>query len=115
MNDPEVVDASGKAAFQSPAAEDVVVRAIGAETDGRYDLVELTIPPGPGVTPLHVHHANDEAMLVLEGELPVKLGDVRRVLEAGGFAMAPRGLEHTYRNTGADPARVLFVFTPGGH
>jgi quercetin dioxygenase-like cupin family protein len=110
-----VVDERGKAAFQSPAAEDVVVRATGEETDGRYDMVEVTVPPGPAVTPLHVHHDNDEAMYVVEGEVTVRLGEDRHVLETGAYAMAPRGLPHTYRNSGEGPARVLFVYTPGNH
>ncbi len=113
--EPRVVDRAGKATFQSPAAEDVVVRATGDETDGQYDVMEITIPPGPGVTPLHVHHDNDEAMHVIEGEVTVKLGEKRHVLEAGAYAMAPRGLPHTYRNSGEEPARVLFVYTPGNH
>jgi mannose-6-phosphate isomerase-like protein (cupin superfamily) len=114
-SDPHVVDGTGKASFQSPAGEDVVVRATGDETDGAYDLVEVTIPPGPGVTPLHVHHDNDEAMHVIEGEVTVKMGEERHVLEAGAYAMAPHGLPHTYRNSGEDPARVLFTYTPGNH
>ena len=108
-----VVGPEGVAAFESPAAEDVVVRASGNETGGSYDLLELTIDPGPGVTPMHVHHETDEAMLVLGGELTVQLGDDRRVLQQGSYAMAPRGLPHTYRNSGEGPARVLFVNTPG--
>ena len=113
--EPRVVGNAGKATFQSPAAEDVVVRATGEETNGQYDVVEVTIPAGPGVTPLHVHHDNDEAMHVIEGEITVKLGKERHVLAAGGYVMAPRGLPHTYRNSGDDPARVLFIYTPGNH
>lgn len=112
---PRIVDKAGKVSFQSPAAEDVVVRATGEETDGQYDMVEITIPPGPGVTPLHVHHDNDEAIHVIAGEVTVKLGEERHVLEAGAYAMAPRGLPHTYRNSGEEPARALFVYTPGNH
>lgn len=93
--DPHVVDASGKERFQSPAAEDVVVRATGEETNDQDDIVELTISPGPGRTPLHVHRDNDEAMHFLENEIVVILGDERHELAAGGYAMAPRGLpEH---------------------
>lgn len=114
-SEPRIVDGTGKAAFQSPAAEDVVVRATGEETDGQYDMVEVTIPPGPAVTPLHIHHDNDEAMHVIEGEVAVKLGEEQQVLEAGAYAMAPRGLPHTYRNSGEEPARVLFIYTPGNH
>lgn len=115
IGEPHVIDTAGIAAFQSPAGEDVVVRSTGAETDGQYDVVEVTIPPGPSVTPMHVHHDNDEAMHVIEGEVTVKLGKQHHLLEAGAFAIAPRGVPHTYRNPGANPARVLFVYTPGNH
>lgn len=113
--DRRVSDADGIASFQSPAEEDVVVRATGDQTDGQYDLVEVAIPPGPAVTPLHVHRDNDEAMLVLGGEVTVQLEDDQFDLTAGGFAMAPRGVPHTYGNAGEDTARVLFVYTPGDH
>lgn len=114
-SEPCVLGSAGKVSFESPAGEAVVVRATGEETDGQYDIVEVHIPPGPGVTPLHVHHQNDEAMYVIEGEVTVKLGEERRLLEPGGYAMAPRGLPHTYRNSGSRPARVLFIYSPGNH
>ena len=112
-NETHVVEPDGIASFESPAGEMVVVRATGDETGGSYDLIELTIPPGPGVTPLHVHHDNDEAMYVVEGVLTAQLGDDRHVLTRGSYALAPRGLPHTYRNSGDEPARVLFTLTPG--
>lgn len=113
--EPRVSEADGIASFQSPAGEEVVVRATGDQTDGQYDVVEVTVPPGPAVTPQHVHRDNDEAMLVLDGEVTVQLEDDRHHLSAGGFAMAPRGVPHTYCNAGEDTARVLFVYTPGDH
>lgn len=114
-SDAHVVRSEGIARFESPAAEDVIVRATGEETGGHYDLLELTIPPGPAVTPLHIHRKNDEAMYVLEGELTVRLGEERHVLPAGAFANAPRGMPHTYANSGDRPARVLFTLVPGNH
>jgi quercetin dioxygenase-like cupin family protein len=112
---PYPIVAEGVAQFESPAGEDVVVRATGDETDGAYDILDLTIPPGPGVTPLHVHHENDEAILVLTGEVTVQLGDDRHRIGPGGFVNAPSGLAHTYRNSGDGPARALFVLTPGNN
>jgi quercetin dioxygenase-like cupin family protein len=108
-----VVGPDGLTSFESPMDEEVVVRATGEETGGSYDLIEFVHPPGPGTTPMHVHHDNDEAMLVLEGELTVQLGADRHVLEPGSYAMAERGVPHTYRNSGDGPARVLFILSPG--
>lgn len=113
--DPQLVGAEGVARFESPAGENVTVRATGDETDGAYDVLDLSIPPGPGVTPLHVHHRNDEAILVIEGEVTVQLGDERHVLAPGEFVNAPSGLPHTYRNTGDGPARAIFVMSPGNN
>lgn len=110
-----VVGPEGIAAFESPAGEDVVVRASGNESAGHYDLLEFTIEPGPGVTPLHVHHDNDEAIYVLDGELTVQLGNERHTLSPGSYAMAPREAPHTYRNSGDGPARALFTYKPGNH
>lgn len=109
------VGPEGVTAFESPAGESAVVRASGDESGGHYDLVELTIEPGPGVTPMHVHHENDEAMLVLEGDLTVQIGDERHVLTRGAYANAPSGVPHTYRNAGEQPARVLFINAPGNN
>lgn len=109
-----VVGREGIATVESPAGESVVVRASGKESGGSYDLGELTIPPGPGVTPMHIHHEMDEAMYVLEGELTVQLGDDRHVLTPGSYAMAPRGVPHTY-HAGDDHAHVLFINSPGNN
>jgi mannose-6-phosphate isomerase-like protein (cupin superfamily) len=115
IDEAHVIGSTGVARFESPAGEAVVVRATGEETDGAYDVLDITIPPGPGVTPLHVHHTNDEATLVLEGELTVRLGDEDRVLGPGEFVNAPSGLPHTYRNSGEVPTRALFVMSPGNN
>jgi quercetin dioxygenase-like cupin family protein len=111
-----VVGPDGIAGLESPSGEGpMVVRASGNETGGAYDIVEATIKPGPGVTPLHVHHDNDEAILVLDGELIVQFDDEKLTLPAGGYAMASSGVPHTYQNSGSDPARILFIYSPGNH
>ena len=38
----------------------------------------------------------DETIVVLKGKLAVKTGDVERVLEPGGYAAIPAGLEHEF-------------------
>lgn len=54
-------------------------------------------------------------MYVLEGEATVQLDEDRHVLSAGSYAVAPRGVPHTYRNSGDSPARVLFINSPGNN
>ena len=64
------------------------------------------------IAPLHVHHADDEAWYVLEGELGFRLGDEEVVAGAGFAVMASRGTPHTFWNAGDVEARYLLVMTP---
>jgi mannose-6-phosphate isomerase-like protein (cupin superfamily) len=79
----------------------------------RAGAAEFHLPAGFG-PPLHVHHREDELLQVLEGALLVVCGGAEAELEAGAFAYLPRGVPHTFRVQGEQPARMLAVFTPGG-
>jgi gentisate 1,2-dioxygenase len=71
------------------------------------DLVRMYAAPGD-MPPLHVHADEDEGFYVLEGELTLWIGDAEPVvLGTGEFALAPRGVAHTYRVTSDAPAVVL--------
>ncbi|PYX80863.1 MAG: hypothetical protein DMG70_21975 [Acidobacteria bacterium] len=48
-------------------------KAVGADTDGRYALTEGTVPPHHGA-PEHIHHREDEAFYILEGEFEIDCG-----------------------------------------
>ena len=48
-----------------------------------------------GNPPPHVHSREDEAFLVVDGEIEVTVGDEAIVVPAGGFAFTPRGVPHT--------------------
>ena len=45
----------------------------GEDTGGAYSLTDSVVPPGGGPPP-HIHHREDEAFWVLEGELQVMVG-----------------------------------------
>ena len=90
---------------------------LAATSDGLagddFVLVEWTAEVGRHwIAPLHVHHADDEAWYVLEGELGFRLGDEEVVAGAGSALMASRGTPHTFWNARPEPARYLLVMTP---
>src|SRR5205085_4943476 len=62
--------------------------------------------------PLHTH-PQDESYVVLEGRLTLRAGEERFELEAGGAAVVPMGVAHTFR-VDTDTARVLVLSTPAG-
>ncbi len=89
-------------------------KAVGADTGGAYGLVETTAPAGSAGPPPHIHHTEDEAFYVLEGELTVLIGDQVRKASAGTFAFIPRGSVHTVSNETDTPARALVILSPAG-
>ncbi len=92
-----------------------VVKATAADTRGAYTLQERMVPAGqPWVQP-HIHHAAEEAFIVLAGELAFQLNDrFVAAAGAGSFVLVPRGAAHTFANPGRQPARALLLFSPPG-
>jgi quercetin dioxygenase-like cupin family protein len=88
-------------------------KAIGADTGGAYGLLETMAAPGSAV-PAHIHHTEDEAFYVLEGELTIRIGGERRKAPTGTFAFIPRGSIHAVTNAGSRSARALVILSPAG-
>ena len=65
---------------------------------------------GSGAATLHVHHSDDEAWHVLDGELTFRYADRTETVSAGETVFVPAGVAHTY--TAARDARYLIVLTP---
>ena len=76
-------------------------------------MFEETAPAGTD-TVFHLHRDSDEVMYVLSGEITCKIGDEVTVGGPGTCAFMPRGIAHAWKNTGAETARVLFMYTPAG-
>ena len=73
------------------------------------------LQPGQGVE-RHVHDAEDDSFLVLEGTLSLILGDDERQVQAGPgpFVLVPDGTPHAIVNHGTGDVRFLNVHAPGG-
>lgn len=89
-----------------------VIKATAADTGGLMTLMEITEPPN-SVAPLHVHHREDEAFWILEGDVTFEVGGAMIEAHAGDYVFGPRGIPHRYF-VGETGARMLFIFTPGG-
>jgi len=89
-----------------------VIKATAADTGGQMTIVEMTEPPGTEA-PLHVHHREDEAFWVLEGDVTFEVGDTTIEAHAGDYAFGPRDIPHRY-TVGVAGCRMLFICTPGG-
>jgi quercetin dioxygenase-like cupin family protein len=65
---------------------------------------------GSGPALLHVHHADDEAWHVLEGQLTFRYADRIETVSAGQTVFVPAGVAHTYSTS--EGSRYLIVLTP---
>ena len=82
------------------------------DTNGVLGALEVAGPKG-FAPPLHVHHREDEAFYVLEGEYSVFVGDAVIPTPAGTWVWGPRDVPHGYR-VRSDHGRHLSLVTPGG-
>lgn len=65
---------------------------------------------GSGPATLHVHHSDDEAWHVLEGELTFRYRDRTEKVGAGRTVFVAAGVPHTY--TAGSGSRYLIILTP---
>jgi quercetin dioxygenase-like cupin family protein len=87
------------------------IKATAEQTGGAYTLVEITVGPGYA-TPLHVHHTEDEAFLMVEGEATFEVGDQTVQAGPGDYLFGPRDIPHRWSTeTGA---RLFYLLSPGG-
>ena len=80
---------------------------------GAMSIVDSTSQPNVG-PPRHVHEAEDEAFVVLSGEVEFWLDGETFRRGPGETAFIPRGVEHTFRVVSDTPSRHLVILTPGG-
>ncbi|TKA02132.1 cupin domain-containing protein [Actinacidiphila oryziradicis] len=84
------------------------------ETNGELSLVEAVVPADAGPPP-HTHHGESETFILMDGHLTIEAGDDQYEVEPGGVVYVPKGVRHSFRNSsGTKPARMYFLYTPGG-
>jgi len=88
------------------------VKASTASTGGAFSMVHH-IAPGGFSTPHHLHHAEDEAFYMLDGECTFLSNGKKTVLGPGGYIFLPRGIPHGLRVSGPHPATMLILAMPG--
>jgi mannose-6-phosphate isomerase-like protein (cupin superfamily) len=87
--------------------------ALGEDTGGTFTLFEEAIAPQDRALP-HLHHEEDQAFYVLEGEHEFVCDGRTFAAGAGSFVYVPRGIVHSYENVGTEPGRLLILSTPAG-
>lgn len=91
----------------------VRILATAAETGGSMGMLVNTYPCGSGF-PMHIHHKEDEVIVLLEGRLLCEAGDRQFELSPGEVLFGPRNVPHGFVSVGDVPARFVELFLPGG-
>jgi quercetin dioxygenase-like cupin family protein len=91
----------------------VTVKLSGGETVGASTILEGETDPGNG-PPMHVHHKEDEAFYILEGEFEFHVGGRVIRARAGSFLYGPREIPHRFQNVGTSRGRMLIFIQPAG-
>ncbi len=84
----------------------------GADTNGRYCLIDMHIPHGGGPTPHR--HDFEESFTVLEGEIEVTFRGEKSIVHAGQTLSIPANAPHSFTNASGSAARLLCVCAPAG-
>jgi uncharacterized cupin superfamily protein len=87
---------------------------VGAQAGAeRLGATVYEIAPGAVGSPFHVHHGNEELIVVLDGRPTLRTLEGERVLEPGEVVACPIGDRgaHQLRNDTDEPVRALVVST----
>jgi uncharacterized cupin superfamily protein len=84
----------------------------GAETAGRYCLIDMNVPhcggPGPH------RHDFEEMFTLLEGEIQFTFRGEERTVKAGMTVNIPANAPHFFTNSSGKPSRMLCMCSPAG-
>jgi mannose-6-phosphate isomerase-like protein (cupin superfamily) len=90
----------------------ITVKATSESTGGSYSLCHQISPPG-SATPYHLHHVEDEAFYILDGESTFICDGKKTIAGPGEYLFLPRGIPHGIRVTGSGPTTMLILAMPG--
>jgi quercetin dioxygenase-like cupin family protein len=84
----------------------------GADTNGRYCLIDMYVPPGGGPPPHR--HDFEESFTLLEGEVEVTFRGEKSIARTGDTLNIPANAPHQFHNASDRPARLLCFCSPAG-
>ena len=95
----------------------ITVKVTGAETNGKYLIVEAVSPPGSGPSFSHTH-IPQETFQVLEGTYEIygrnEDGKYTILASPGMVVHVPGGEPHGFMNVGDTSGRMILTYEPAG-
>jgi len=88
------------------------ITVTGAETAGRFCVIDMHIPPGGGPPPHR--HDFEETFILLEGEMEATFRGQKSNVKAGDTINIPANAPHRFHNTSTKATRLLCICSPAG-
>ena len=84
----------------------------GNDTDGRYCLIDMHVPPGGG--PPYHRHDFEESFTIIEGEIEATFRGKKSIVRTGETINIPANAPHSFTNASKEAARLLCICSPAG-
>ena len=108
------------AQVDSPAARHIglagdtyTITVAGKETNGRFCVIEMHVPPGGGPPPHR--HEFEETFILLDGEMQITFRGQKSTLHAGDTVNVPSNAPHQFHNASSKPVRMICICSPAGN
>ena len=88
------------------------ITVTGAETAGRFCVIDMHIPPGGGPPPHR--HDFEETFILLEGEMEATFRGKKSIVKAGDTINIPANAPHRFHNASPNATRLLCICSPAG-
>jgi quercetin dioxygenase-like cupin family protein len=105
-------DHEGKLPHIGLVGDTYTITVDGDDTNGRFCVVDMHIPPGGGPGPHR--HDFEETFIVLDGEIEATFRGKKSVVHAGETVNIPANAPHQFHNASANPARLICICSPAG-
>jgi quercetin dioxygenase-like cupin family protein len=94
------------------AGDTYTILLAGADTGGRYCLIDMQVLPGGGPPPHR--HDFEEMFTILDGEIEFTFRGEKTSVRAGETVNIPANAPHFFKNVSGKPSRMLCLCAPAG-
>ena len=85
---------------------------LSPDSNGRVEMISMSLEPGTVSSAVPMSHAGDECMVVIQGEAEVVAGDERFALETGDSIYLSAGIPHRVTNVGDEEMVCIVAIAP---
>ncbi len=86
--------------------------SLQADVEG-WSVGMTILPPGKSSS-FHSHDVECETWIIVSGEGEVRVGEERELVGPESVVFLPRNIKHQIINTGQEPLRMFWIYTPPG-